>query len=227
MNTPEQNNYVQYVNLNGKVKTKSVVFQDNGENTTFQVKGIIEPFFILAVFQNNLKVVGVGFDDIENNDMLGFVNSNFVDLDTIPNNAFLESEQVVTMSYNNEYLKRNLNPQPDPQEVKPLVLRDNEYLYFQAYLDDYVGRGNYSIYPYQNIGTGVALFGKHVYYCKSAGKHELEAYNQRYMADFQFNTDSHFIFTACQTVLGGQTVLSGYKAILVTDPFEQQGGGSL
>lgn len=112
MNNPNQNNYIQYVTRLDVVKTKAVIFTDNGINTTFKVEGIIEEFFILAVFQNNLRILGVGFDDIENNDMLGFLNSESQDLSLIPKNAFLNSEQIVTMSYNNAYLKNLANNIP-------------------------------------------------------------------------------------------------------------------
>ncbi|MBF2709247.1 hypothetical protein [Flavobacterium soyangense] len=105
MNNPAQNNYIQYLTNKDIIKTKEVVFFNNGVNTTFTVSGINEDFFILSVFQNNLRVLGVGFDDIENNDMLGFLNSDILDISLIPRNSFLSSQTVVTMSYNNKYVE--------------------------------------------------------------------------------------------------------------------------
>jgi hypothetical protein len=129
MNSPDKNNYIQYVNEFNKVQTKPVSFVDDGENTRFVVQGIKENFFILAVFQNNIQVFGIGFDDIENNDMLSFLNSNIVDLDCIPNNAFLNAEQVVTMSYNNDYVKEQKNPPKELENPLNQMHPDELYLY--------------------------------------------------------------------------------------------------
>jgi hypothetical protein len=220
MNSPDKNNYIQYVNEFNKVQTRPVTFVDDGENTRFVVQGIKENFFILAVFQNNIQVFGIGFDDIENNDMLSFLNSNIVDLDCIPNNAFLNAEQVVTMSYNNDYVKEQKNPQPDPQPTEHIPQRDNEYLYFNEYLKRLYGDDNYRIYPYQSIGTGIGYFGKHVYFCKHSGNYDVLLRNQMHNADFVTKSDSHYMFTSAQTVQGNQTVFQGYKAILDVDPYD-------
>lgn len=131
MNNPLQNNYIQYATKLNIVKTKSVVFVDNGINTTFRVEGIIEEFFILAVFQNNVRILGVGFDDLENNDMLGFINSELTDLQLIPQNAFLASEQIVTMSYNNEYLKSLSNSVPNSNSKN----KHPQLLFLESYIE--------------------------------------------------------------------------------------------
>lgn len=117
MNSPQKNNYIQYVNQSGFVKTRNVIFVDNGETTTFDVGGINEDFFIFAVFQNNIQRFGIGFENFDNNDMLGFINTSVVDLGLVPSNAFLASEQVVTMSYNNAYVKRYSIPLPETFSV--------------------------------------------------------------------------------------------------------------
>lgn len=131
MNSPEKNNYVQYVNELGKIQTKPVLFLNDGVNTTFVVQGIQENFFILGVYENNIQRYGIGFDDIENNDMLAFINSNIIDLDCIPPNAFLNSEQVVTMSYNNDYVKQEKTGS-SPQSSGS-VQKTNERLFFEEY----------------------------------------------------------------------------------------------
>ena len=110
MNSPELNNYIQYVTRKGVVKSKSVVFVDNGVSTVFKVTGINEDFFIFGVFQNNFKRSGIGFDNCDNVDMLGFVNSSVVDLTVIPFNSFFVSEQVINMSYNNSYVSTFNSP---------------------------------------------------------------------------------------------------------------------
>lgn len=224
MNNPQKNNYIQYVNERGKVQTRPVQFNDDGVNTTFVVQGIQENFFILGVYQNNIQIYGVGFDDIENNDMLAFLNSNIIDLDCIPNNAFLNAEQVVTMSYNNDYVKQQKNPQPDIEPIIPISQRDNEYLYFNESLKRLYGDGNYTIYTFQSIATGVPYFGKHVYFCKHSGYYDVLMRNQMHNADFLVNNDSHYLFTSANTVLGNQTVFQGYKAVLNVDPYEQSSG---
>lgn len=105
MNTVEKNNYVQYVNRNGIVKAKNVVFEDDGTTTRFTVDGIDEEFFIFAIYQNNIQRFCVGIDNLENTDMLGFINANVVDLSSIPSYAFLQSQTVVQFSYNNDYVQ--------------------------------------------------------------------------------------------------------------------------
>lgn len=134
MNSPELNNYIQYVTRNGSVKTKSVVFVKNDINTTFEVKGIIEDYFILSVFENNIKKTGVGFENIDNNDMLAFINSNLFDINTIPQNSFLSPEEIVVMSYNNEYLNNLFNVTfPDIQKVEN-VAPDYKYIFYRDFL---------------------------------------------------------------------------------------------
>lgn len=105
MDFPLTNNYIQYLTKKGIVKTKSVIFVKNYYETTFEVSGINEEFFILSVFENNVKKSGLGFQNIYNPDMLGFINSNFFDINLIPDNTFFPAEQIVVLSYNQEYLR--------------------------------------------------------------------------------------------------------------------------
>lgn len=105
MEFPQTNNYIQYLTKKGIVKTKSVLFTKNYFETIFEVSGINEEFFILSVFENNVKKSGIGFQNLDNPDMLGFINSNFFDINLIPDNSFFPAEQVVVLSYNQEYLR--------------------------------------------------------------------------------------------------------------------------
>lgn len=105
MDFPLTNNYIQYLTKKGIVKTKSVTFTKNYYETTFEVSGINEDFFILSVFENNVKKSGIAFQNIDNVDMLGFINSNFFDINLIPDNSFFPSEQIVVLTYNQEYLR--------------------------------------------------------------------------------------------------------------------------
>lgn len=117
MEFPLTNNYIQYLTKKGIVKTKSVTFTKNYFETTFEVSGINEDFFILSVFENNVKKSGLGFQNLDNPDMLGFINSNFFDINLIPDNSFFPAEQIVVLTYNQEYLRTaseyvtSLNPE--------------------------------------------------------------------------------------------------------------------
>nr|WP_314896774.1 hypothetical protein [uncultured Flavobacterium sp.] len=158
MNSPELNNYIQYVTRSGIVKAKSVTFQDNGLTTTFDVAGIIEDFFIFAVFQNNLQRFGIGFENFDNINMLSFINSSIVDLACVPTNSFLLSEQVVTMSYNNEYVKKFNSGDPLQFPVLQLVEVDNfpvqsEPKFYKIY-DTPQYRGNVISLTNVQLGTG-------------------------------------------------------------------------
>lgn len=207
MNTPEQNNYIQYVNRFGVIKTKSVVFSKGNENTTFEVSGINESFFILAVFQNNIKVNGVGFDNLENNDMLAFINSNLFDLSTIPSNAFLNSEQVVTMSYNNAYISS--------LSLNNSLSFCNEYLYIKSYLDYYFDGIPYQLEPINILTNNIELDVYTIYYLKKAdnqiliGKVNHLYQNQSYYIE----NSKHCIFSSCKYAdLQYIGALTGYRA---------------
>lgn len=105
MNIITKNNYVQYVTSTGNVKTKEVVLSLVGTNSVFTLEGILEEFFITSVFQNNCPVYGLGFENLENDDMLSFINSPLVDIGSLPKQAFLPPSAVVVLSYDNAYNK--------------------------------------------------------------------------------------------------------------------------
>jgi len=107
MNSPEKNNYIQYVNRNGIVKAKNVDFVNDGTTTKFTVSGIDEDFFIFSVYENNIQRFCVGIENLDNTDMLGFINANMVDLSCIPEYSFLTPQTSVELSYNNEYVQKN------------------------------------------------------------------------------------------------------------------------
>ncbi|WP_395048383.1 hypothetical protein [Flavobacterium sp.] len=206
MNSSEQNNYIQYVTKLDIVKTKSVIFEDNGTNTTFKVQGIIEDFFILSVFQNNIRVLGVGFDDIENNDMLGFLNSESQDLALVPRNAFLSSEQVVTMSYNNEYLKEEKNK-----------LKTNEEIFFKEYLQMMYPNKKYIIRPFIRTTSEIPEQSNRVYYCTVFGA--ISVSNREHATvSVQTQTHNYQIFASLQSQVGVISFL-GYEAVCETEFF--------
>lgn len=217
MNSPEQNNYIQYVNQFGVIKTKSVVFTKGLINTTFQVSGINESFFILAVFQNNIKVNGVGFDDLENNDMLAFINSNLFDLSTIPSNAFLNSEQVVTMSYNNEYIKGLSSYVP---------LKTNELIYFESYLKVTHPNSTFIIQPFvqsYDLNTGISYDQTILFYAKNYGA-PVSIYNTASQIMVQSLSHEWLIFNSMYPLGGNENSFTvvGYKALILN--LEPSGG---
>lgn len=119
--------YIQYITSSGRIKTHDVVFVDVGFRTEFEVKGILEDFFILSVFQNNKKLTGIGFLNIVNNDMLGFINSDLVDVNLVPNFAFFSSESIVKLFFTNISYKQSLeNFQKNYSPTKAFIFGDNQ-----------------------------------------------------------------------------------------------------
>jgi hypothetical protein len=217
MNSPEKNNYIQYVNELGKVQTKPVQFVNDGENTRFIVQGIKESFFILGVYQNNIQVYGVGFDDIENNDMLAFINSNIIDLDCIPTNAFLNSEQVVTMSYNNDYVKNFQKPEAVPQQnpsgSESGSQKTNERLYFEEYLKNQYPSKTFQIVPFaQTLKWNIDVNYTHLYYIK----HSKSAQPVQLFASpkLPFHLQSEGVYNIVNSLKKSDIVnVEGYKAV--------------
>lgn len=169
MNTEEKNNYVQYVNRHGIVKAKNVVFEDDGTTTRFTVDGIDEEFFIFAIYQNNIQRFCVGIDNLENTDMLGFINANMVDLSSIPPYAFLQSQTVVQFSYNNEYVQNYkfgsgasvgsvVQDEPDLKYLKDFLINwfgSLDGFFIEPYFD-----ASMSAVTAKYIGSGSAFFGR-------------------------------------------------------------------
>ncbi|MDI5888741.1 hypothetical protein [Flavobacterium yafengii] len=229
MNNPQKNNYIQYVNEFGKVQTRPVQFNDDGVNTTFVVEGIKENFFILGVYQNNIQVYGVGFDDIENNDMLAFLNSNIIDLDCIPNNAFLNAEQVVTMSYNNDYVKNFQKPvtAPDPEGGVNLTQKTNERLFFEEYLKEKYPLYEFVIKPISYQSSELQGSNRVVYYVKNgsfmtAGHNECEFIG----ASFLYQHDNFVLLTTAQSTNNEGQNFVGYRAFS-NEPLWEIGGDVL
>lgn len=212
MNIPELNNYIQYVTRKGIVKARSVVFQDNGETTTFDVNGINEDFFIFAVFQNNLQRYGIGFENFDNVNMLSFINSNMVDLACVPENSFLPSEQVVTMSYNNDYVKNFFNG--GASSVPPndsFLPKTNELLYLEAYAKENYTDNAYQIIPFATFASGINLDRRNLYFCKFDNLYPVLIKIEDLNADALVQSDSYYIFTTVHSQNGNQLAIQGYK----------------
>ena len=151
MNTPEKNNYIQYVNKNGIVKAKNVVFENDGTTTRFTVSGIDEEFFIFAIYENNIQRFCVGIENLENTDMLGFINANVVDLSCIPEYSFLPPQTDVEFSYNNEYVRNNKfgeSPESVGSSDLPLATDTDDLKYIKSLMKTLYPANTFTYIPY-------------------------------------------------------------------------------
>lgn len=91
--------YIQYITKSGQIKTVTTSRSVNLELGRIQyvVSGIIEPFFLLNLFDNNEKVNGIWFDNVDNLQMMGFLNSDFQSVEALPENAFFNEFETVAM----------------------------------------------------------------------------------------------------------------------------------
>jgi hypothetical protein len=89
--------YVQYVTKNGFVKVKQVERDVDGTNVFYNLDGINEEFFILGLYDLNKRVFGVTFANIQNLDMIAFLNSDFQTVELLPEISFLPPLQFVAM----------------------------------------------------------------------------------------------------------------------------------
>lgn len=102
-------NYIQYLTKNGLIKTKQITSVDSGLRTVFLINKIQEDFFILALFENNIKISGLEFDSSENLDQLAFINSDIFDISTISSTNFFNEQTVVVLSYLNPSINNKIN----------------------------------------------------------------------------------------------------------------------
>nr|WP_315160313.1 hypothetical protein [uncultured Flavobacterium sp.] len=102
-------NYIQYLTKNGLIKTKQITSVDSGLRTVFLIDNIQEDFFILALFENNIKISGLEFDSSENLDQLAFINSDIFDISTISSTNFFNEQTVVVLSYLNPSINNKIN----------------------------------------------------------------------------------------------------------------------
>lgn len=102
-------NYIQYLTKNGLIKTKQITSFDSGLRTVFLIDKIQEDFFILSLFENNIKITGLEFDSSENYDQLAFINSDIFDISSISSTNFFNEQTVVVLSYLNPSINNNNN----------------------------------------------------------------------------------------------------------------------
>lgn len=113
-------NYIQYLTLQGQIKVYALAYDffDNitsldGEGNPYAincvVRDISEPFYILNVFFDHKKQTGLIFDNVDNLDMLAYVNSDIVSVDAISENNFFPPNQMVLISkhFKNEFITTN------------------------------------------------------------------------------------------------------------------------
>ncbi len=82
------NTYIQYLNKNGNVKSVEVDRQVEGSLIIYTTPKINEDFFVLGLFEKNLRVFGLTFMNVQNLDNIAFLNSDFQSVDAIPEISF-------------------------------------------------------------------------------------------------------------------------------------------
>ncbi|TRX16738.1 hypothetical protein [Flavobacterium franklandianum] len=97
--------YVQYITANGVIKVKQVERQVESNEIIYNLDGINEDFFILGVYDLNKRVLGVTFGNVENLEMISFLNSDFQSVEALPKNSFFPPNTMVsifkdTLNYN-------------------------------------------------------------------------------------------------------------------------------
>ncbi len=92
------NTYIQYLTRSGLVKTVEVERVEEAQFVKFTVSGIQEEFFLLNLFDNNKKIDGLTFDNVQNLQMLSFLNSDFQTVEVIPDNFYMNAFDVVVIS---------------------------------------------------------------------------------------------------------------------------------
>lgn len=101
--------YIQYLTKNGLIKTKKITSVDSGLRTVFTIDKIEEDFFILALFENNIKISGLQFDSLENLDQLAYINSDIFDISAISSTNFFNEQTVVVLSYLKPSINNEIN----------------------------------------------------------------------------------------------------------------------
>lgn len=105
--------YIQYATLNGNIRTIEVEREVVDTKIRFTVQGIQEDFFLLNLFDKNKKVEGLTFDNVQNLQMLSFLNSDFQTLEAIPEQFYFKAFDVIEISMDVPVL----GGVPDPQNV--------------------------------------------------------------------------------------------------------------
>lgn len=155
-------NYIQYINSHGAIKTKRVVRSVVGNKTKFTISGIQEKFFILSLFQNNIRVFGLELEGIENDDQLAFLNTDIFDLEFIPKFAYFNSETTLVFFVENDYVSLQ-------SSALQFYQKTNEYLFFESYcktlgipflITPFLVHKGTSVYS-----TEIANLGNDLYYC--------------------------------------------------------------
>lgn len=109
MQTLNAHSYIQYTNQNGTIKSLAVQRNVIENELHFVIPPIQEDFFILGLYDLNKRVLGVTFLNVTNLDNLGFLNSDFQDIEAIPEMAFIQANTDVTIVKDLNDYDKNLN----------------------------------------------------------------------------------------------------------------------
>ncbi|WP_310560621.1 hypothetical protein [Flavobacterium sp.] len=125
------NCYVQYINKTGRIKVKELERQVEASEIIYNLSGIDEDFFLLSLFDNNQRVLGLTFGNVQNLDMISFLNSDFQSVDALPEIAFLTANQYVSI------VKDTTNYDINFQVIPPVTkLYTNEELFLKQHYDN-------------------------------------------------------------------------------------------
>jgi hypothetical protein len=89
MRITNPNTYVQYVTKNGHIKVKELDRSVEANEIIYNLSGVQEDFFLLGLYDTNKRVLGLTFGNVQNLDMIAFLNSEFQSIDALPEMAFL------------------------------------------------------------------------------------------------------------------------------------------
>jgi hypothetical protein len=140
------NSYVQYITANGVIKVKEVERQVESNEIIYNLYGINEDFFILGVYDLNKRVLGVTFGNVENLEMIAFLNSDFQSVEALPKNSFFPPNTFVSIFKDTVNYDINFNP------VLPQNYNCNELLYLDYFCKQKYS-GSFEIQPFC-IGIG-------------------------------------------------------------------------
>lgn len=204
--------YIQYINKNGTIKAVEVERQEVGQKVHYVLPTIQEQFFILTVFDNNKRVLGLGFVDVENLDMLAFLNSDFQSVDALPEIAFFNAYQEIILETDLVFQNQN---------VSSFANRDDAYLYFENLLKDWPDM--YRIESRHNLVNGVGTFpqGAIALLKHSNSKSDVFFRDPSSLSLFQVVSGTYFITDRVQTI--ENTAINGYVAFNIGPKSSSEG----
>lgn len=153
------NTYVQYITTKGHIKVKEVERQVEALEVIYMLSGIQEEFFLLGLYDLNKRVLGVTFGNVQNLEMIAFLNSDFQSVEALPETAFLPANQELSIVKDTAVYDINFDVVP---VVPPLVvLQKYQYDPFRYWID--LNAQNLEIEGVSFLLTSTSLIKEGVY----------------------------------------------------------------